>query len=90
VPLLPERPRTRPVRRPLRHGLPAGYADPYDADMPEWAADGQQRPERFAGLGPGPWPVCTSYQPPRRRSDAGISRATRDMELLFDLGQETR
>ena len=64
--------------------LPArAYAD-YNAEIPEWSDDpAAPRPARLAELGPGPWPVCTSYQPRQRRSDAGRSRATRHMDPLF-------
>lgn len=57
------------------------YADP-DADIPEWS-ETAERPARLTELGPGPWPVCTSHQPRKRRSDAGKSRAARDMPTLF-------
>jgi hypothetical protein len=61
------------------------YIGPYDADMPEWSEDATPKPERFAELGAGPWPVCMAYQPRKRRSDAGTSRAPAGMDALFEL-----
>jgi hypothetical protein len=59
------------------------YSDPYEADMPEWSPDASPRPERLAELGPGPWPVCMSYQARKRRSDAGRTRQPVSQAALF-------
>jgi hypothetical protein len=56
--------------------LPAGaYADPH-ADVAEWSPDAAPVPERVvAELDRWPWyPVCMSYSPRKRRSDAGRPR----------------
>ena len=61
--------------------------DPYTAEMPEWSPDASPRPERLAGLPEGPWPVCLSWEPRAKRSDAGKRRGPKvaGMEPLFDL-----
>lgn len=65
--------------------LPArAYDDPYAAEMPEWSETTGPKPERFSELGAGPWPVCVAYQPRKRRSDAGTSRAPAGMDALFE------
>lgn len=61
--------------------------DPHGAPMPEWVADDAPRPERLAGLGDGPWPVCTAWEPRTKRADAGVRRGprVRGMTPLFDI-----
>jgi len=61
--------------------------DPYGARMPEWVADDAPRPERLAGLGDGPWPVCVAWEPRAKRADAGVRRGprVRGMEPLFEI-----
>jgi hypothetical protein len=62
-------------------------SDPYTAAMPEWLVDAAPRPERLAELGDGPWPVCTGFEPRKKRADAGRRRGPRvsGMEPLFDM-----
>jgi hypothetical protein len=69
--------------------LPArAYFDAYGDGIEEWAVDASPVPERFAGLGPGPWPVCMAYEPRKTRADKGMRRGPRvsGMEPMFDLG----
>ena len=59
--------------------------DPYTAPMPEWTRDAEW-PERFAELDqPNPWPVCTGWEPRKKRSDAGRPRRARGMEPMFEI-----
>lgn len=59
--------------------------DPYSAPMPEWTRDAEW-PERFADLNqPNPWPVCTAWEPRKKRSDAGKPRRARGMEPMFEI-----
>ena len=68
--------------------LPArAYTDP-DAAMPEWS-ETAGRPDQLAALGPGPWPVWTSYTSRKRRRDAGRPRGTSGMEPMFILGDKS-
>jgi hypothetical protein len=62
-------------------------SDPYTAPMPEWLVDAAPRPERLAELGEGPWPVCISHEPRKKRADAGRRRGPKlsGMEPLFDM-----